>query len=277
MVSEKIWFDETQPRLADGNAEFLAESCLTLLNDAKITDGHRYYLYRCLASLVGLTGQPAPILKPETIDKILLKALEQVEKKVVFPKATMRQEIEGYKMLRQQAILVLAAGMKPVVGDKRPILALARIAGGDTSITPAPRLSERIEASIALARMGAAASKNADIQMDYAMGAIVSAVIEFGKQGNDNFEKKAIERLRPWKVEAARMSEALDELKLAVKAPAYVPDAIKECQGKVLSDLEKNLRSKFNELADWTSKPASTSLFKSDPATTIKGAAPAPE
>ena len=276
-IAEKTWFDETQPRLADGNAELLAETCLTLLANAKITDGHRYYLYRCLASLISLSAQPSPLLKPETIDKILLKALEQVEKKVVFPKAAMRQEVEGYKMLRQQAILVLAAGRRPVVGDKRPILALARIAGGDSDISPAPRLTERVEASIALARMGAVASKNADIQLDYAMGAIVSTVIEFGKQGNDNIEKKAVERLRPWKADAARLSEALDEHKLAVKAPAYVAEAVKECLGKVLSDLEKGTSSKFNELADWTSKPTSTSLFKSDPTTTIKGAATAPE
>ena len=278
LVSEKTWIEETQPRLADGNAEFLAETCLTLIADPKMTDGHRYWLYRCLASLLSLQVQTPSLLKVETVDKILVKSLEQIAKKVVFPKATPRQEVEGYKMLRQQAVIVLASARRPTVGDKgRPILVLARIAGGDTDITPAPRLSERVEAAIGLAHMGVASAKIADVQMDYVMGAIVSTVIEFGKQGNGNLAEIPIKRQHPWKVDAIRLSEALDELKLGVKAPRYVPDAIGECQSKVLSDLEKNLTCKFNELADWPTKPTSKALFKSDPTTTIKGVAAAPE
>ena len=280
LLAEKTWIEETQPRLADGNAELLAETCLTLIADPKMTDGHRYWLYRCLASLLSLPTQAPPLLKAETVDKILVKAIDQIEKKVVFPKATSRQEVEGYKMLRQQAIIVLASAGRPVVGDKRPILVLARVAGGDTDLDPAPRLTERIEATIGLARMGSASAKLADIQMDYAMGAIVSTVIEFGRQGNGNRAEPPIKRLRPWKVDAARLNEALDELKASVKAPRYVQDAIKECQSKVLSDLEKdNNLSKFNELNDWltSNAPPSKALFKSDPKTTIKGAAAAPE
>ena len=101
--------------------------------------------------------------------------------------------------------------------------------------------------------------------------------LEFGRQGNANRAEKAIKRARPWKVDAARLSEALDELKANVKTPTYVQEAIKECQSKVLSDLEKDNNSKFNELADWTTKPTSKSIFKSDPMSTIKGAATAPE
>jgi hypothetical protein len=277
-VAEKMWVDETTPRLADGNAKLLAETCLTLLADAKLTDGHRYYFYRCLASLLSLPQSP-PLLEPETIDRILQKATEQIEKKVVFPKATPRQEVEGYKMLRQQAVLILAAGRKPIAGDKmRPVFTLARVAGADSDLAPAPRLSERVEAAIGLARMGSASAKLADIQMDYAAGAIVSAVIEFGKQANANREAKMVDRLQPWKVEAARLSEALDELKLAVKTP-YVQAAVKECQGKVLGDLERNQLCDAGKLAEWdkVNSPPSKSLFKSDLTSTIKGAAAAPE
>ena len=62
--------------------------------------------------------------------------------------------------------------------------------------------------------------------------------------------------------------------------PGLEPAAKHQAGGagkEVLGDLEQNLRSKFNELADWPTKPTSKSLFKSDPATTIKGAAAAPE
>ena len=278
VIAEKLWVEETRPRLADGNAEQLAEACLSLLAEPKLTDGHRYYFYRCLSSLLSLPQSP-PLLKPETVDKILQKATEQIEKKAVFPKATPRQEVEGYKMLRQQAVVVLAAGRKPVAGDKlRPILLLARVAAADTDLVPAPRLPERVEAAIGLARMGSASAKLPDVQMDYAASALVAAVIEFGKQANPNISAPATTRLQPWKVEAARLNEALDELKLSVKTP-YVQDAIRECQGKVLGDLEKGLVCQVGQLADWatTNPPLAKSLFKSDPASTFKGVAPAPE
>ena len=277
VVAEKLWVDETRPRLADGNAEHLAEACLSLLAEPKLTDGHRYYFYRCLSSLLSLPQSP-PLLKPETVDKILQKATEQVEKKAVFPKATPRQEVEGYKMLRQQAVVVLAAGRKPVADKVRPILILVRVAAADADLVPAPRLAERVEAAIGLARMGSASAKLPDIQMDYAASALVAAVIEFGKQANPNINAPATTRLQPWKVEAARLNEALDELNLSVKTP-YVQDAIRECQGKVLSSIEAGRIGDVGQLADWatTNPPPAKSLFKSDPASTFKGVAPAPE
>ena len=114
--------------------------------------------------------------------------------------------------------------------------------------------------------------------MDYAASAIVAAVVEFGTKANPNVTAGATTRLQPWKVEAARLNEALDELKLSVKTP-YVQDAIRECQGKVLNDLERGVVCQVGQLADWstTNPPPAKSLFKSDPASTIKGAAPAPE
>jgi hypothetical protein len=278
VVAEKLWVEETRPRLADGNAEHLAEACLSLLAEPKLTDGHRYYFYRCLSSLLSLPQSP-PLLKPETVDKILQKATDQVEKKAVYPKATPRQEVEGYKMFRQQAVLVLAAGRKPTTGNKiQPILTLARVAAADADLVPAPRLTERVEAAIGLARMGSASAKLPDIQMDYAASAIVAAVIEFGKQANPNINALATTRLQPWKVEAARLNEALDELKLSVKTP-YVQDAMRECQGKVLSSIEAGRIGDVGQLADWatTNPPPAKSLFKSDPASTFKGVAPAPE
>jgi len=278
-VAEKVWVDETLPRLAEGNGQLLAETCLTLINDPKMTDGHRYYLYRCLASLLALPPQTPPLLKSETVEKILQKATEQVEKKVVFPKATPRQEVEGYKMFRQQAVVVLAAGRRPTVGEKsRPILALARIAAADADLAPAPRLSERIEAAVGLARMGVASAKIGDIDMDYAAGAVVATVVEFGRQANANKDSDSTRRLRPWRVDAARLGEALDELKVAVKTP-YVQNAIKECQDKVLGELEKTISSPaaVEKLVDWLANnaPQGKSLFKSDPTSTIKGAAAA--
>ena len=197
LQTEKVWADEVQPRLAEGNAEYMAEVMLSLVDNPKVNDGVRYYMLRGLASLLALPRPTQPLLKKETEEKILPSAMKLVEKKGVFPKATPRGEVEGFKILRREAIKVVAQYRTPIVGKERPALILARVAGNDQGIVPAPRLDERIEAAIGLARMTAGAAKFPDFQPDYAMFQIASCVGEFGNQADRNRDAKTTARLRP--------------------------------------------------------------------------------
>ena len=136
----QAWADEVQPRLADGNAEYMAGLFLSLLGDPKVNDGVKYYALRGLGSLVGLPKQTPPLLKQETEEKAIQTATRLVEKKTRFPKATPRGEVEGYKILRREAVKVLAQCRTPIVGKERPALILAKVAGNDQGIVPSPRL-----------------------------------------------------------------------------------------------------------------------------------------
>jgi hypothetical protein len=271
LQSESAWVDDVLPRLAEGNAETLANAALTLLGTPKMNDGTKYYLLRTLSNLVGLPKQTKPLLKPETEEKAIAAAIKLVETKKAFARATPRAEVEGYKMLRCEAVRVVAASRTPVVGDKeRPALTLARVAANDASIVPSPRINERIEAVIGLARMGATAAKFPDYQPDGAAEQIARAVRDFGIQADANREAKADLRSRAWKVDASRMLEALDVLKANVKN-AYVQEVVKQCVA-VLAPIENGGAGNGGNLGDWLSSNASPakSVFKSGGDSTIK-------
>jgi hypothetical protein len=268
---EKAWVDDVLPRLAEGNAEHLAGVVLGLLETPKAIDGVKYWLYQALASLVAIPPQSPPLLKKETEEKIIHAGILAVDKKVIFPKRTDRSEVEGYKVLRREAIKIVAQARAPALGEKdRPALTLARVAGNDASIQPAPRLDERIEAVAGLARMGTTAGKASDFQPDYAALQIANTVLAFALEAAANVREPAVVRRRPWKVDAARLGEAVEELKGSVKTP-YVQTLADKCL-LVLRTIENGDPGDANDLGDWLSKNSVpvNSLFKSGPDSTIK-------
>jgi hypothetical protein len=278
LENEKKWTEEVLPRLAEGNAEHLATTLVTLLNHKKATDGVRYYLLRALANLMALPPQETPLLKKETEQKVTREALKIVEKKMTLPKAAPREEVEGYKMLRLQAVAVLAHARAPSLSDKeRPALALARVAVADPSIAPAPRLAERIEATIGLARL-TARSKDADLQVDYAAEQIARGVLAFALAADKNIDSRVLDsktsadtapRARGWKVDAARLIEAVELLKNSKNT--YVQDVVRQAV-KTIRPIEDNKQGDGGVFGDWLDRNGAKakSLFKSDDATTVK-------
>jgi hypothetical protein len=281
LETERDWFADVAPRLAEGNADRLIEACLTLLEGPKTKDlasqerwnGVRYYALRCLGSLFALPRE-VPLWKKENEEKAVAAAIKIVERQKVFPKATPRQEVEGYKMLRAQAVRVVAGYRLPEMSDKsRPSLVLARVAGADTSLVPnPPRLEERLEASIGLCRLAPAAAKSANFQMAAAALQVARFVHQFGVEADANYDAKPMTRLRPWKVQAARMLEALDVLKKESK-DANVQEVIRQMD-RVLANIEFGGKlSEAGNLGDWLKNSPLTAkaVFKDDPKSVIKG------
>jgi hypothetical protein len=177
--------------------------------------------------------------------------------------------------MRLQAVKVLAQARAPVVGKDKVALTLARVAGNDVSMVPSPRHEERVEAAIGLCRMGPAAAKAPDFQIDYAAAQVARAVAAFGQQANANLDSKPAERRAPWSVEAARLYEAVEGLKYDVKTP-FVQQVADQCLKLVLAPIERRAQSNPAALTDWLglNPPGmATSLFKSDPKSAIKPAA----
>jgi hypothetical protein len=273
LQTEKAWADDDEPRLLEGNGEQLAAVVLGLLDNPRASDGVKYYLFRTLSGLLGVPTK-IEVLKKETQEKIVLAALKMIAAKKKFFKNTPQDELDGYRALRREAVKVVAKTPSPTIADRSlPALVLAQIAAGDESISPAPRLDERIEAAIGLARLAEKAEKFPDFQADYAAAAIAQAVRSFGVQANMNIDKKGIERLRPWRVDAARLAEAVDAMKGNGKN-AFINTASGQCQKAVLTNLAAALQipARPNDLADWLERnpPPSKTLFKSVSESTIK-------
>jgi hypothetical protein len=271
--SEREWRETVLDRLKNNTAEELLSTCADLISadPKKFNDGARIYLLRAAHDTLAMPQQKPPLYKPETAEKVVKAAMEVATRKVTFPQATPRGEVEGFKILRAEALRVLS--QSPVVRFEKgsPALLLAQTAANDQSISPPPRTEEFKEAAIGLALhlQRAQKMKDANFQADFAAQQIARAVSSFGKAAEANLESKGLSRQRPWKVDAAKMLEAIDPLR-NVK-DAYVSEVGKRCRA-VLVDIMNDRIGQANVLGNWadSNPPASTTLFKNDPASTVK-------
>jgi hypothetical protein len=275
LLKPSEWAAEVKPRLAGDTGEYVASTLCELITNNKVNDGARYYLLRALADLVSLPKSDPPLLKKEAEDKAISAALWFLTRKTEFMRATRREELEGYKVLRGQAIRILAATGRSTFDKDKPALHLARIAGGDIGYGDYPRLEERIDAAAGLARLIAEAEKHPGLQPDYAAHQVAVAVAAFARDANTNIAAKTPARLRPWKVDAGRLLEVLDEMS-ASKDP-YVKAVVAKCKPVLDSLVAGTVSADAAGLASWAFDPdlhklASKSLFKGDDNTAVMNA-----
>jgi hypothetical protein len=204
-------------------ADALVEALRTPRKQEDGRDGVRYWLLRGLHDLLILPPQKPPLFDE---DKVAVALLEFLAEPPFVSKEAPAEEVEGYRMLRREAVRALAQTHKPKVNDKAlPALVLAKFAGNDESIQPPPRLDERLEAALGLARMRPS-KQVPDYQADYAAQQVLQFLSAFGSMANANKEEKAgFRRPRPWRIDAIRLTEALTALKAEVKDP-YVAKAV---------------------------------------------------
>ncbi len=236
-------------------------------------DGVRYWILRGLHDMLSLPPQTPPLFDEE---KVAMALLEFLDEKPFVSAAAPQEEIEGFRMLRREAVRALAQTHAPMLKNKAmPALVLARFAGNDERIQPPPRLDERLEASLGLARMRPS-KQVPNYQPDYAMQQIGLFLAYFGNMANTNREKKfAFERLRPWKVDAVRLAEALTALKAEVKDP-YVAKAV-DIGLRITGAVRDRAVAAAGDLAsflDPMNAAPNQQLFKDIPDSTVKPAAP---
>jgi hypothetical protein len=264
------WVKTVGPRVGGDTGDYLADTLADLSANASVNDGARFHLLRALGDLLSLPTK-TPVAKKETVLKGIKAALLLLDRKADFPRNTPREELEGFKVLRWQALRVLAAAGFSEAGEKdRPALYLARAAGGDVRVVPPPRLDEQMEGINGLARMIGQGDKHPNLQPDYAALQVARGVAAFGLAANENRNAKAAGRLYAWKAEAARLLEAVNIM--AKNKDEYARKVAVECRA-VLEKVEKGDLSEAADLVDWTTKdenkPKSTSLFKGEAGTTV--------
>jgi hypothetical protein len=268
-------------RLADLGQGELAGALVDVLKDSRQTDAVRYYVLQGLRNLLARQPPPGsdtpPVVSTEQQDKIAGAVLELLNRPPSWLHANSpAEEVDGYRLLRREALRVMALLHAPALGEKdRPALALVRFAGNDGRVAPRPRLDERLEAAVGLAGM----RPGKEYQPDYAAYQIGRFVVEFGSAANDELGKStpAAQRKRPWKIDAARLLEALDVMKAQSKNE-YVNKAAAQ-MAAVLSKIELGQQARPQDLTDWLAgnPPASKELFKDLPDSAVKPAAEAEE
>lgn len=288
---EVIQFEKARPVHKLHNARILAEvaklgqaqladTLVEVLADKTQTDGVRFYALRGLRTLLALPGPMPmqPLLNKAQETKCAEALLDFLEKKQGPPKGAPKDEIDGFRVLRREAIRALAQLHSPALGEKaRPALVLARFAGADERIQPEPRIDERVEAAIGLARMQSAQDKQ--YQPDYAASQIGRCLGAFGQAFSDEKAKKesGVDPIRPWKIDAYHFNEALNALKADSGKDAYVAGVI-DRGARILRDVMRGDQPKADDVT-WFSTPDSDppnkELFKGVADSVVKPAKPA--
>jgi hypothetical protein len=221
---------EGRNKLADALAPVIEEP-------GTAADGARYWALKTLRNLLALP-QPTQTLTREHEEKALAAVLKFLkDRNGTLPAEASPNEFEGFRMLRREAVRALAQGHYPRLADDkgRPALELLKIAVVD-GVEPPPRLDERVEAAIGVARARADAENG--YQPDYAAQQLGIFVYDFIVLYNE--EKKRAQKdqpVRPWAVYASRLYEALDAMNAQTKDPRVA--AVVEASGRMLAEVEK--------------------------------------
>jgi len=251
-----------------GNPE-LADGVLDILKEPRYNDGVKYWALRGLYDLLKMAVGHPKLLGPEREEKVAAGLIEFIGRKTdVVPGITRKDEIEGVRVLRREAIRALAQLRIPMCSKKViPALALLRLVANEEHMPPL-REDERMEAAIGLARLRP--DKDKDYQPAYAAQQIALSLTDFATYYTTNTLRK------PCKVYAAQLGEALDGLKNDTKDPYVLAlfdggklgqkllERIEKGQnGADPSDLENAAKTNlppvgqlFKSMADSQAKPA---------------------
>jgi hypothetical protein len=261
-----------QPELADTLAD--------LIHDPKADDGVRYYAFRGLRTLLSLPPQDPPLLSMEQLNKVADSLVQFLEEKRTFSGSDPDSDslMAGYQVLRREAVAALAQIHTPTQGSKTPVaLVLLRFVGNDMSLEPPPRIDERMEAAIGLARMQP--SKDDGYQADYAAYHLGRTVATFGNQAHNDKLRSAApsdpmkprrKQLRPWKIDAFRMIQAFEAMSRATK-DEYAKQALGQSL-RVLTQVKDGSTINAANLNDWltNNQPPNQTLFQGQADSVVK-------
>jgi hypothetical protein len=267
---------DVRVRLAGTNAADLADAYATIINDPNQIDAARYWAFRGLRLLLALPQPTPPTLPREKEEAALgavIKWLQDRNSSKLLPPTAPVDELDGFRLVRREAIRALAQGRAPTLADKsRPAWLLLKIACRD-GIDPPPRLDERVEAAIGVAH--ALPDLDKDYQADYAAHQLGLFVAEFvfwyGQEKQGGTDKPVSE---PWKVLAGRLIEALEQMQAQSQKNAHVTFVVQQCSAPLkqiekalatpnAADLEQSLQAQgspsqqlYKGVAESTVKPA---------------------
>ncbi len=200
--------------MAEKGSEDAADVLAEAARSKDTNDGVRYYAYQGLGRLFARWHRTPPAAPSKKIADYLALLIAAVERTPTFNVSLApRDEVDGFRMLRREAVKALAESRIPALADDKgvlglkPALVLLRVVSSD-GLSPETRLDEQIEAAIGITRMPAKALES--YQPDYAayqVGHLVVRAADHATQPKTEYDTHA-----PWKVTGARLYDAMREM-----------------------------------------------------------------
>lgn len=269
---------KSQMDLAKGLTELTNELSAKAFAGTPRDDGAALYalrgvkeMYRSLATTLPLRTdrerKTGPLSIPLDVEERNIEQLSSfVLKAPAFLSGAATDEIQGYKLLRREAIRALAANGKTKLGKTSPALALARVLTrprNQANPADAFRLDEQVDAAIGLAQTRPDKDFNAELAASLFGQFLTEYLAQYGDRANGG-EMKAF----PFAYHAARLNTALSDW---TSAPVPGVKLMAQKARTCLSAMEKrDSTAQFQEAELIQNLRKDDQLFKGDAASKIE-------
>jgi hypothetical protein len=225
--------------IAEARQEEVVDTLIDLIRNPRENDAVKRWAFKGLTEFYqGVEGDRPVFKDPKREARTAQALIEYIARKPDLPED--KDQVEAIRFVRREAVRALAGSRSPSVpstkaDEGRTALWLLRVARKD-GVVPEPSLSEQLEAAIGACQLRPKLGK--DYQADFAAYHVGAVAVEFVNQAN--LARQGNSSLAvPWKLYAARLTLALDELKANAKeladakAAKYVTDLAERAQTAV--------------------------------------------
>jgi hypothetical protein len=256
-------------RIAEAGQEEVADLLAESVQDPRQLDAVKYWALKGIKELFVQAGQQKATVFQSKVGRerevrCLAAVGEALTRKITIPEDLPRDEKEGLRVVRREAVRALALNRRPAIVDDKgavvdsPALTLLRVARSD-ELVPEPRMDARVDAAAGVARMSAKAFEG--YQSDYAAYQLAWFIADFAQGHETNIPAK-----EAWKVDAAKLADALNIMKAEtakLKEGKFVADVADHCLA-VIAIIESGGKTKPDALAEWLTKnePVNKSLYR---------------
>jgi hypothetical protein len=256
-------------RLADLGPPELADALVSVLTDPDQGDAVKFH---AIHGLRVLAEQQPPVMSGEREKKAADALAAFINRNMTIADITRPEDVAGFRYVRREAVRALAQFRNPAVAaNGQAGITLLRMMAKD-GFVPSPRIDERVEAAIGVARYRPILDK--EYNPDYAIAQIGLFLEEFNRGATAARNQRVDEKLPPpfsWRVLASRLCDAIDVMRGDVTDDAYAVSLVTPCY-KLLANLEKDNNADPEEILRVisTTPPPSGRLYKNIPDSTVK-------
>jgi hypothetical protein len=258
-------------KLAELGSPELSDALVPVLADAGQSDAVKFYIVRALKVLA---EQQPPVLSAEREKKVAEALAAFVDRKMTIADTTRREDVEGFRYVRREAIRALGQIRNPgAAANGQGPFTLLRIVAKDGPVPP-PRIDERVEAVLGLARLKSSL-ENA-YNPDYAIAQIGLFLEEYNREvtaARELLLDNKIPQHFGYKVMSAELYDAIDQMRVDASDNPYVVTLAGACL-RLLEKLEKGVPADPEEILQIiaTTPPPSKRLFKNVEDTVVRPA-----
>jgi hypothetical protein len=258
-------------KLAELGWPDLCDTLVTLLQDPDQMDAVKFYVVRGLRELA---AQQPPVLSSERERKAADALAAFIDRKMTIVDTTTREDVEGYRYIRREAVRALAQFRNPGAAAKGQAgMTLLRVMAKD-GMLPVPRMDERVDAAVGIARFKS--SLDRQYNPDYAIAQLGLFLDDFNREDTAARQIQKDNRyfpILPWKIMSSRLCEAVEMMRANGSDNAYVVKVGAECS-KLLDKLERGESADAEDILRivTTTPPPSGRLYRDVDDSTVKPA-----